>query len=319
MKLLSKRVLFVGFSGILLAAGLALWKYDALKLEYDWYRLQSVSEIDPKLAINFASRGQVGLDRILNALKSQESSKRQAAGRILKAVLPVWGEQPEMADQLISCISEIHSVCPEESQKIIQDLLPELLRTKYVVALDPWKKGDAVLRKEVVSAVRHKVPEHPELVLPRLKDSEKEVRQMALLLVGPGSETGRDCLDTESLIPFLHDIDPEISAICESCLKTRGLDEEMIRLARRISHPDPRERLDLLLDLRRDRELDVRWLERLSRDSNAAVRLGTVRVAAERNVSEFAERLQQMRKTDPDGTVRQMAGYYEQFLSVSQH
>jgi hypothetical protein len=122
-------------------------------------------------------------------------------------------------------------------------------------------------------------------------------------------------LSNEALVPFLHDADEKVRSICESCLKTRGLNDADIRLARRLSDPDPRERLELLLDLRRDREHDLTlWLERLSRDKDASVRLGMARVAAERRVNGLADRLEQMSQSDPDGTVRLQAKFYWQAL-----
>ena len=79
----------------------------------------------------------------------------------------------------------------------------------------------------------------------------------------------------------------------------------------------PAERQKLLIDLSDEEDLDVTvWLERLTADADPAVRAGAARVAVERR-ADLASRLEQMSRSDPDATVRRIAGYYHQkMLSV---
>ena len=68
--------------------------------------------------------------------------------------------------------------------------------------------------------------------------------------------------------------------------------------------------MQLLLDLPGNDDINLAaWLKKLSDDPDSAVRAGAARVAVERDV-DFAERLEQMSRSDPDGTVRKIAEHY---------
>jgi hypothetical protein len=93
-------------------------------------------------------------------------------------------------------------------------------------------------------------------------------------------------------------------------LRSRGRSPRDIRLGRRYTAPDAAERQKLLIDLADEEELDVTvWLDRLTADPDPAVRAGAARVAADRRADHGA-RLEQMSQSDPDTTVRRIAGYY---------
>ena len=56
------------------------------------------------------------------------------------------------------------------------------------------------------------------------------------------------------------------------------------------------------------------WLDRLTADPDPAVRAGAARLAAERRAV-LGDRLEQMSRSDPDGTVRRIAGYYHKRIA----
>ena len=157
---------------------------------------------------------------------------------------------------------------------------------------------------------------HPRLelraeLLPLLHAPEAEVRRAALFAVGPAAGTDH-ALGDEELIHWLHDPDAQVRAVCHDALASRGRSESEIALSRRLTHPDPGERLKLVGDLRFEDD-DVRdpepWLERLGRDADPAVRAGAARVAAERGFARAAW-VGRLAERDPDAQVRLVAGYY---------
>jgi HEAT repeat protein len=160
---------------------------------------------------------------------------------------------------------------------------------------------------------------HPHLKLradlvPLLAAPEPEVRRAALFAVGPATDDA-PVIGDEDLFRWLHDPDPGVRRGCQDALASRGRTDAEIRLGRRLTHPDPAGRLDLLLDLRADDELPdpEPWLERLARDPDPGVRAGAARVAAELT----AERRQalppwvnHLADADPEPTVRRIAAFY---------
>jgi len=113
----------------------------------------------------------------------------------------------------------------------------------------------------------------------------------------------------------LHDPDREVQRLCEKALRGRGLTSRHIRLARLLTDANPTARLQMFFYLNDDSDLDiVRWLSLLSHDPAESVRLAAVRAAAEQDVSDLRERLEQMAATDPSPTVCQLAGYYAALL-----
>jgi hypothetical protein len=115
----------------------------------------------------------------------------------------------------------------------------------------------------------------------------------------------------DDLLRWLHDDDAEVRRLTETALRSRGLRPRDIKLGRLLTDPRPAARLELLLLLRDDGELNLSaWLRRLSEDPAPAVRAAAARLADDQQVFQLAERLAQMTKTDPDLTVRQAAAYH---------
>lgn len=147
-------------------------------------------------------------------------------------------------------------------------------------------------------------------VAPLLQDPTAPVRRAAMLAVGPFQVNGPALVSDDALFRFLHDPDSEVRDLCESALLTRGFDGEQVQLARMLADPNPAERLALARALERpDVANPAPWLERLARDVEPSVRVAAARVAAERSLPEAVWRTR-LAETDPDPTVRKLAGYY---------
>lgn len=140
-----------------------------------------------------------------------------------------------------------------------------------------------------------------------VKDAAADVRQAALLVLGPA----RDVLPDDDLLPLLHDADDDIVQACEAALRSRGLSESHILLARLITDARPTARLQVLQHLRQTPDLDAGvWLRRLCQDPEAAVRAAAVRAAAAQDSVDLSDCLQDLARQDPSPTVRQLAAYY---------
>lgn len=153
-------------------------------------------------------------------------------------------------------------------------------------------------------------PDRLSEVVPLLRDPDPEVRQAAILAIGP-DPTGT--IGSETLFPALHDPDAEIRRLTVSALKSRGLGDEPIEMARKLTSPNVLQRLRLLDDLAMTTTEQIHpgpWLERLAHDPEPAVRVGAARVASIRQL-QYTKWLDEMAATDADPTVRQLAAWYQ--------
>jgi hypothetical protein len=144
-------------------------------------------------------------------------------------------------------------------------------------------------------------------VAPLLRDPSVEVRRAVVLAIG----ASRRAISDENLALALHDSDAEVRRLCEKALRGRGLTQRHIQLARLITDGRPTTRLQVLDYLQADSDLDVGlWLRLLTMDPAEAVRLAAIRTAAEQEITELNDRLDEMAKSDPSPTVAQWARYY---------
>lgn len=142
---------------------------------------------------------------------------------------------------------------------------------------------------------------------PLLRDAQPVVRRAALLLVGAQPEI----VSVEELLPLLHDPQAELRRLCETALRSRGLADEQIELARLVSDPRPAARLQVFYHLPTVQVDPAVWLQRLSQDPAPAVRAAALRAASLAGL-DLGARLRQIAVSDPSPTVRQLAGYYLQ-------
>jgi HEAT repeat protein len=220
----------------------------------------------------------------------------------------------------VAASTAVVAVTPSDAGRdAVLELLPVLLKADAAALPDRCKPlvvagltGPAGRKRLAARLALHpKIDARAELV-PLLADGDAGVRLAALLAVGPVTEDAPAVVGPEAVFPLLHDADAEVRALATDVLRGRGLSLAQLSLARQLTHPDPAERLRLLTDLTRTETVKDAgpWLERLSRDADPAVRLGAARVACELEL-EFTGWLDRLAASDPDGTVRRWAGYYQ--------
>jgi hypothetical protein len=142
--------------------------------------------------------------------------------------------------------------------------------------------------------------------VPLLKDRAVPVRKAALLALS----AARELVSDDDLLPLLHDSDNNVQSVCELTLRSRGLSDTHILLARLISDPRPMARLEVLQHLHAaDLEPGV-WLRRLCQDPAAAVRAAAVRAAGSQSQIDLRDCLSDIVRQDTSPTVRQLAEYY---------
>ena len=150
---------------------------------------------------------------------------------------------------------------------------------------------------------------------PCLHDAEANVRRVALVALGTNTEVVRE----EQLLPLLHDGDAEVQRLCEAVLRSRGLNEMHIRMARLISHEDAAVRMQVIPLLRQARDLDADvWVRRLTLDPAPAVRAAAARLASVDPSDDLRLRLAEMARVDPSPTVREIARFYVERSNVRQ-
>jgi hypothetical protein len=144
-------------------------------------------------------------------------------------------------------------------------------------------------------------------VVPLLKDRSAPVRKAALGALGPA----RDVIGEDDLLPLLHDPDDDVQHLCEMALRSRGLQESHILLARLISDDRPAARLQVLQHLGRASDLEPGvWLRRLCQDPTPSVRAAAIRAAVSQTQVDLRPCLRELAQQDPSPTVRQLAGHY---------
>ncbi len=138
------------------------------------------------------------------------------------------------------------------------------------------------------------------------------MRKNALLALGSAPAV----LSDEDLLPLLHDPDDEVQNLCELALRSRGLQENHILLARYISDARPAARLRVVELLRETHDLEPGvWLRRLCQDPAPAVRAAAIRAAVSQSQVDMRACLTDMAEEDPSLTVRQLAAHYLQHSS----
>lgn len=169
------------------------------------------------------------------------------------------------------------------------------------------KDASAENRLQAVRLAMHPRLSSGNAIAAMLTDSSAEVRRAAMLAVGPDP----DVLSADDLLAWLHDPDPDVRKLCEKALRSRGLREEHLKLGKLMTDSRPASRLQVVEQLRQADDLEPAvWLRRLTHDSSSAIRAAAVRAAAEQNVAQLTDRIEQMAQSDPSPTVRQLAQYY---------
>ncbi|VTU00111.1 hypothetical protein, partial : HEAT repeat protein OS=Singulisphaera acidiphila (strain ATCC BAA-1392 / DSM 18658 / VKM B-2454 / MOB10) GN=Sinac_1034 PE=4 SV=1 [Gemmataceae bacterium] len=323
-----KRKLVLGFAAAagLVAAGLGTWvSLNAAELRATWgarqVRTAAADDERAAAADRLVALGEPGLKKLVELVRSPDAPTRAASVAALDRYL---GGLPDGDPRAVTVGGQLLDAFPAldaTGQQAVLELVPVVLK----------KAGSAHVAKcRAVVATGLRMPEpatrvfttrlamHPDVqmrgeLVPLLAAPEGEVRRAALFAVAAAE--GEPLIGDEELFHYLHDPDDGVRKVCRDALVGRDRTETEIGLGRRLTDPDPLERLKLLLDLRYDDDVadPDPWLERLSRDPEPAVRAGAARVAIE----VATERqllvpvwLARVSETDSDGTVRRVARFF---------
>ncbi|MCE9561429.1 MAG: hypothetical protein K8U57_05185 [Planctomycetes bacterium] len=321
-----KWMLGIGLVAGVALAGVGTWvvlNFADLKASYAVSQLRKAptDEERAKAADSLIAMGEPGLKRLVELVRCPDQHCRTAAATALDRYLDTLPDGDSRAVALVGQVLEGFPTAEASGQAAVLEMLPVMLK----------KTGNIHATKcKAVVAAGLKMPEparrvfttrlamHPEVqmgneLVPLLTAPEAEVRQAALFAVA--AVEGEPLLGDEELFHFLHDSDEGVRKVCRDALVGRDRSEIEIALGRRLTDPDPVERLKLLLDLRYDDDVadPEPWLERLSRDVEPAVRVGAARVAIEVSVVRQLNCpgwIGRVTDADPDPTVRRIAGYF---------
>lgn len=319
-----KLVLVVFLALVALAGGAAFSQRTALQAWYFAHRMEGAGDGERRQWTDkLVAMGEPAVPRLLACLQKDNASVCEESRFALDRLLTEWGPKDPRSGKLADRFFEMHPSFSPAGQVAALQLLPEVLAAGGIEAAAKARTIVTAALKDrsvearylgVLLANRIELNMLPNVV-PLLDDPDARVRCAALMALGPVREGAagmeKPLVEADQLLRYLHDPDPEVRRLCETMLvKSRGLSERVVNYGRQLTHPDPRERLKLLLELAEEENVDHRvWLQRLSDDPDSAVRAGAARVAAERQV-DFTERLEKMMSTDTDGTVRKIAEYY---------
>jgi hypothetical protein len=313
----------LGFGlAVLAAGGYAALNWTSLSARYAGHRFRSATtdEDRTRAAARLLGYGDAGMPYLVDAFRSDDPAVCSATETAVRDHL---ASVPPADARFAGCCRPLldgFDTYSDPGKAAVLGLVPEFLKCPEPDAVGKCraavraglgcKSAEGKVRA-VRLALRPEVGLKPD-VAPLLSDPAAEVRRAAMLAIGPAADGSHPAVGDEALFRWLHDPDPEVRELCAAALKTRGLDAAQVHLARQLTHPDPAERLKLLVDLRWAGEAvkdPGPWLERLSRDPDPAVRLGAARVGFESRLV-FAGWLDRLADQDPDPTVRKWAGYY---------
>jgi hypothetical protein len=322
-----KWVLRVGLVAVLALAAAGTWAgthIAELKASYAARQLRNAGsdEDRAKAADRLAALGDPGMGQLLGFVRSGDEACRTASAGALDRFFGNLSDGEQRAVTVAGQLLDAFPNCEIDGQRAILGLLPTILkktgnahaiRCRAAVAAG-LKMPDTAAR---VLAVR--IALHPDVkmradLLPLLSAPEAEVRRAALFAAASVTD-GEQIIGDEELFRWLHDPDAGVRAICRDALVSRDRSEVEIGLGRRLSDPDPGERLKLLLDLRFDDDVadPEPWLERLSRDPEPAVRAGAARVAVEVTTNRRLSCpgwVTRVADADTDPTVRRIATFF---------
>lgn len=311
-----KRVGLGVFAVFVVGGGVTAWQWKAIQTHLTAGKFRSASTPEERMtqAEQLLVSGEPGIAQLVDVFRTGTPDECTAVAAALSNHLrDVPADDPRMAAVCRPFLAACGSFNAAGNDAAIE-LVPLLLRSGEPDAADQCRvvakagltgeNKTAAIRFAVLLSLKAEV-------VPLLDDPSAEVRRAAMTAVGPAG-VGAPVIEAEELFRWLNDPDTEVRLLCEAALSTRGLEPELIDAGRKLAHPDAGERLELLIDLQRNRTAfrdPGPWLERLSRDPDPAVRAGAVRVAYESKL-EFAGWLDRL-ANDPDGTVRRIAAYHK--------
>jgi HEAT repeat protein len=312
---------------VMVAAGVGTWaavNATELRARFAARQLATATTEDERAewADALAGYGESGARELVGCVESGEAPARAAAAAALERYLSGLPDGDPRAVAASGALLDALPAAGDPGKRALLCLFPAVLKRAGAaharrcrsLAVESLKSPDPEVR---LAAARLAI--HPDLKVraelrPLLSDPDARVRGAALFAAASPCD-GEIDLGDEELFHWLHDPDVGVRTICRDALVARDRSEAEIALGERLTHPDPAERLKLLLNLRYDE--DVRdpepWLERLGRDPEPAVRAGAARVAVElagARALTVPAWVARVANADPHPTVRFVAAFY---------
>jgi hypothetical protein len=320
-----------GVGIVFVLAGVGVWagmNISLLKARYAIHQLRSATtdEERTKAADRLVALGSPGLTKLVEFIPSGEDSCRTAAAGALDRYLAALPDGDQRAVLVAGQVLDVFPRSDDAGRKAVLGLISNILKRTGNTHAPKCREAIATGLKmpdpdSRVLSIRLAL--HPDVkmraeLLQLLSDPDPRVRGAALFGVSSVTD-GEVVIADEELFCWLHDPDEGVRRVCYDALVSRDRSDTEINLARRLSNPDPGERLKLLFDLRYEDDVPdpEPWLERLSRDQEPAIRAGATRVVLE----VMADRRQscpgwvaRVTDADPDPTVRRVAAYFRKEL-----
>jgi HEAT repeat protein len=321
--------LILGFSlAFVLAGALGIaWERSRLLTWYYAYRLARANSADRSAWVErLIKLDQAAVPSLIRWLDREDPSACDNCRLALLGLACRWESGDSRTEELFGQLRNAYADLSVSGQQSVLEFAREYLDSKKAdfATSEPASLSSALQSCQDLAraALRDSRPENRikavqlsqllggnslEGVVPLLRDSDAEVRQAAILAVGPAPEAITD----DDLLYSLHDPDPKVRQLCETALRGRGLRDSQLKVGKLMTDRRPAVRLEVVDHLGRVNNLEPgALLRRLSHDQSSAVRAAAARAAAEQPVAELGDRLEQMVQNDPSPTVQQLAQYY---------
>ena len=306
----------IGIIAVGMVAAAGWFARKPLLANYYVHGLESAADdVEPNYEA-IARLGEPAVGPLLSVLRKDGAGSERAAKALGMIVLRLPEDDPHvtnLAGQLAASFSDFSARGRREVlQQVVDPLLtrcPASRDSCREIIKQALKDSEPTNRLAAMPfAMRRDIGLAPEVVL-MLSDGKVEVRRSAMLAVGSLPET----IPADDLLHWLHDPDKTVRELCEAALKLRGLRDKDVRMARLVSDESFLKRLEVIRYLPNDNQIDPQvWLQRLSQDPVPAVRAAAARAGMQSEWQldvDFRGRVQEMANSDPDGTVRQIAGH----------
>jgi hypothetical protein len=309
-----KVLVMLAIAGVL--GGIAWWQHKPLLARYYTQRLTQADEASREVWVaRLVALDEAAVPSLLASLDNANRAIADDVALALVGLLRTWGPEDARSQAILEKaaakvealgVSKLHMAAA-----LLEQAPQQWLEPCRGFALKGLRAADADTRVAAIQLVLRQ-PLRQDLdvltkVVPLLKDSAAPVRKSALLALGPA----RELVSDDDLLPLLHDRDDDVQNLCELALRSRGLPENHILLARLISDERPSARLQVLQHLPAATDLEPGvWLRRLCLDPAPAVRAAAVRAAVSQSQADLRDCLDEIAQQDPSPTVRQLAGHY---------
>jgi hypothetical protein len=176
------------------------------------------------------------------------------------------------------------------------------LHTPLLSLLDDPEPG--VRLAAVIALGKLPIDAMAEPAVARLADEVPAVRMQVLTSFAHR----RDVLTDDEVLPLLFDPESPVALAAQFVLKARGLDDDLIGLAKLLHHPRADLRVSAIAQIERREDIDpIVWLDHLSRDEDERVRTQAMEALSRLASPDARRRVAEMAASDPSPTIRDAA------------